>query len=74
MNPARRRLFRGLTGARRSVGSDAAVAAGVVDRAQASGAVEQSAQLIESEPWFWLGLSPEGTRRRTDHLRPASTI
>ncbi len=40
-----------------------------VDRAQASGAVEQLAQLIQSEPWFWLGLSPEGTRRRTDHLR-----
>jgi hypothetical protein len=24
---------------------------------------------MTSEPWFWLGLSPEGTRRRTDHIR-----
>ena len=24
---------------------------------------------MQSEPWFWLGLSPEGTRQRTDHLR-----
>jgi hypothetical protein len=25
--------------------------------------------LIASEPWCWLGLSPEGTRRHADHIR-----
>lgn len=40
-----------------------------VDRQQASGAVEQLAQLMASEPWFWLTLTPEGTRRRTDYWR-----
>ena len=61
-------LFRGLTGA--TLGRLLRLWGGrPVDRAQASGAVEQLAQLIQSEPWFWLGLSPEGTRRRTDHLR-----
>jgi 1-acyl-sn-glycerol-3-phosphate acyltransferase len=40
-----------------------------VDRHHPSGAVEQLAQLMASEPWFWLGLSPEGTRRHTDQLR-----
>ena len=61
-------LFRGLTGA--TLGRLLRLWGGrPVDRAQASGAVEQLAQLIQSEPWFWLGLSPEGTRRRTDRLR-----
>ena len=61
-------LFRGLTGA--TLGRLMRLWRGrPVDRAQASGAVEQLAQLIQSEPSFWLGLSPEGTRRRTDHLR-----
>ena len=61
-------LFRGLTGA--TLGRLMRLWGGrPVDRAQASGAVEQLAQLFQSEPWFWLGLSPEGTRRRTDHLR-----
>lgn len=40
-----------------------------VDRHQASGAVEQLARLMERESWFWITLSPEGTRRRLDHLR-----
>ncbi len=40
-----------------------------VDRQHPSGAVAQLAQLMASEPWFWLGLSPEGTRRHTDHIR-----
>jgi 1-acyl-sn-glycerol-3-phosphate acyltransferase len=40
-----------------------------VDRHRASGAVEELATLMRSEPWFWLALSPEGTRRRQDHLR-----
>ena len=61
-------LFRGLTGAtlgrvmRRWGGRP-------VDRHQASGAVEQLAHWMQSEPWFWLGLSPEGTRRHTDYIR-----
>jgi hypothetical protein len=25
--------------------------------------------MMRSEPWFWLGLSPEGTRRHTDYIR-----
>jgi 1-acyl-sn-glycerol-3-phosphate acyltransferase len=40
-----------------------------VDRHHSSGAVEQLAALMQSEPWFWLGISPEGTRRKTDRLR-----
>ena len=40
-----------------------------VDRHHPSGAVEQLAQLMGSEPWFWLGMAPEGTRRHTDQLR-----
>ena len=61
-------LFRGLTGA--TLGRLMRLWGGrPVDRAQASGAVEQLVQLIQSEPWFWLGLAPEGTRRHTDHLR-----
>ncbi|HQR71645.1 MAG TPA: 1-acyl-sn-glycerol-3-phosphate acyltransferase [Burkholderiaceae bacterium] len=61
-------LFRGLTGA--TLGRLMRLWGGrPVDRRQASGAVEQLAALMQSEPWFWLGLSPEGTRRKTDHLR-----
>jgi 1-acyl-sn-glycerol-3-phosphate acyltransferase len=40
-----------------------------VDRHRASGAVAQLVNLMQSEPWFWLALSPEGTRRFQDHLR-----
>ncbi len=40
-----------------------------VDRHNASGAVEQLARLMQSEDWCWLGLSPEGTRKRQDYLR-----
>lgn len=61
-------LFRGLTGA--TLGRLMRVWGGrPVDRHTARGAVEQLAALMNSEPWFWLGLSPEGTRRRSDHLR-----
>ena len=61
-------LFRGVTGA--TLGRLMRLWGGrPVDRRHSSGAVEQLAALIESEPWFWLGLSPEGTRQRTDHLR-----
>jgi 1-acyl-sn-glycerol-3-phosphate acyltransferase len=40
-----------------------------VDRHRASGAVAQLVELMRSEPWFWLALSPEGTRSHQDHLR-----
>jgi 1-acyl-sn-glycerol-3-phosphate acyltransferase len=61
-------LFRGLTGA--TLGRLMRAWGGrPVERHIASGAVEQLAALMRSEPWFWLGLSPEGTRRYTDHIR-----
>jgi 1-acyl-sn-glycerol-3-phosphate acyltransferase len=61
-------LFRGLTGA--TLGRLMRMWGGrPVDRHARSGAVEQLAQLMANEPWFWLALSPEGTRRHTDHLR-----
>jgi len=40
-----------------------------VDRHHPSGAVKQLAALMRSEPWFWLALSPEGTRKHQDYLR-----
>ncbi|MCU0765418.1 MAG: 1-acyl-sn-glycerol-3-phosphate acyltransferase [Burkholderiaceae bacterium] len=61
-------LFRGLTGA--TLGRLMRLWGGrPVDRHRASGAVQQLAALMRSEPWFWLALSPEGTRRYQDHLR-----
>ncbi|HEX5639278.1 MAG TPA: 1-acyl-sn-glycerol-3-phosphate acyltransferase [Burkholderiaceae bacterium] len=61
-------LFRGLTGA--TLGRLMRLWGGrPVDRTNQSGAVEQLAQLMQSEPWFWLGLSPEGTRRHTAYIR-----
>jgi 1-acyl-sn-glycerol-3-phosphate acyltransferase len=61
-------LFRGFTGA--TLGRLMRLWGGrPVDRHKASGAVEQLAQLMQSEPWFWLALSPEGTRKFQDHLR-----
>jgi 1-acyl-sn-glycerol-3-phosphate acyltransferase len=61
-------LFKGLTGA--TLGRLMRLWGGrPVDRHHASGMVDQLAQLMVSEPWFWLGLSPEGTRRHTDHIR-----
>jgi len=61
-------LFRGITGA--TVGRLMRLWGGrPVDRHQASGAVEQLASLVRSEPWCWLVLSPEGTRKHQDHLR-----
>lgn len=61
-------LFRGLTGA--TLGRLMRMWGGrPVDRTNQSGAVEQLAQLMQSEPWFWLGLSPEGTRRHTGYIR-----
>ncbi len=61
-------LFRGLTGA--TLGRVMRLWGGrPVDRHHASGAVEQLAALMQSEPWFWLALSPEGTRKHQDHVR-----
>lgn len=61
-------LFRGITGA--TLGRLMVLWGGrPVDRHHPSGMVDQLAHLIASEPWFWLGLSPEGTRKHTDHLR-----
>jgi 1-acyl-sn-glycerol-3-phosphate acyltransferase len=61
-------LFRGITGA--TLGRMMRLWGGrPVDRHQASGAVEQLAALMNSEPWFWLVLSPEGTRKHQDHVR-----
>lgn len=61
-------LFHGVTGA--TLGRLMRMWGGrPVDRQNPSGAVEQLAQLMNSEPWFWLGLSPEGTRRHTDYIR-----
>lgn len=61
-------LFRGFTGA--TLGRLMRFWGGrPVDRHHASGAVAQLATLMRSEPWFWLALSPEGTRRHLDHLR-----
>ena len=61
-------LFRGLTGA--TLGRLMRLWGGrPVDRHNPSGAVDQLAQMMRSEPWFWLGLSPEGTRRHTDYIR-----
>ena len=61
-------LFRGFTGA--TLGRLMRLWGGrPVDRHRASGAVVQMVELMRSEPWFWLALSPEGTRRFQDHLR-----
>jgi 1-acyl-sn-glycerol-3-phosphate acyltransferase len=61
-------LFRGFTGA--TLGRLMRLWGGrPVDRHRASGAVEQLAQMMNNEPWFWLAMSPEGTRRFQDHLR-----
>jgi 1-acyl-sn-glycerol-3-phosphate acyltransferase len=61
-------LFRGLTGA--TLGRLMRLWGGrPVNRHAASGAVEQLVAMMQAEPWFWLGLSPEGTRRHTDYIR-----
>ncbi len=61
-------LFRGFTGA--TLGRLMRAWGGrPVNRQNASGAVAQLAQLMRDEPWCWLALSPEGTRRHQDHLR-----
>jgi len=61
-------LFRGFTGA--TLGRLMRLWGGrPVDRQHACGAVRQLTELMRSEPWFWLALSPEGTRKFQDHLR-----
>jgi 1-acyl-sn-glycerol-3-phosphate acyltransferase len=61
-------LFRGLAGI--TIGRLMRLWGGrPVERRHASGAVEQLTQMMRSEPWCWLGLSPEGTRRHTDYIR-----
>jgi len=61
-------LFRGFTGA--TLGRLMRLWGGrPVDRHRASGAVEHLARQMRSEPWFWLALSPEGTRQPLKHLR-----
>ena len=61
-------LFRGLTGA--TLGRLMYRWGGrPVDRHQARGAVDQLAALMQTQDWFWLALSPEGTRKRRPFLR-----
>lgn len=61
-------LFRGFTGA--TLGRLMYLWGGrPVDRHHPRGAVEQLAALMRSEDWFWLAISPEGTRKRTPFLR-----
>lgn len=61
-------LFRGFAGA--TLGRLMRLWGGrPVDRHHSSGAVEQLAALMQFEPWFWLGVSCEGTRRYRDHIR-----
>lgn len=40
-----------------------------VDRAAASGVIEQAAQLIRSHDRLWYGLAPEGTRSRVERWK-----
>ena len=40
-----------------------------VDRSGKQGLVEQVVTLFNSNPNFMLGIAPEGTRKRVDHLR-----
>lgn len=61
-------LFRGLTGA--TLGRLMYRWGGrPVDRHRSRGAVGQLAALMRSEDWFWLALSPEGTRSHRPYLR-----
>ena len=40
-----------------------------VDRRKASGFVEALVAEFRRRDWMWLGIAPEGTRSRTDHLK-----
>lgn len=54
-------LFRGVAGA--TVGRFLRAWGGrPVVRSQSTGAVQQLAELMDAEPWFWLAIAPEGTR------------
>ncbi len=61
-------LFRGLAGA--TVGRLLRRWGGwPVDRSQKSGIVEQLAEAMRTEPFFWVAITPEGTRGYTDYWR-----
>lgn len=40
-----------------------------VVRSHPTGAVQQLAELMDAEPWFWLAITPEGTRRFRPYWR-----
>jgi len=40
-----------------------------VVRSHATGTVQQLADLMDAEPWFWLAITPEGTRRFRPYWR-----
>lgn len=54
-------LFRGFTGA--TIGRFLRAFGGrPVVRTRSTGAVQELVELMDSEPWFWLAIAPEGTR------------
>lgn len=54
-------LFKGITGA--TVGRFLRAFGGrPIVRSHSTGAVQELAELMDSEPWFWLAIAPEGTR------------
>lgn len=40
-----------------------------VDRRNPAGLIDQLAHELQTSPWLWLALAPEGTRARTDHWK-----
>lgn len=61
-------LFTGFTGA--TVGRFLRAWGGrPVVRSHATGTVQQLAELMDAEPWFWLAIAPEGTRRFRPYWR-----
>ncbi len=61
-------LFKGLTGA--TVGRFLRAFGGrPIVRSRSTGAVQELADLMDSEPWFWLAIAPEGTRRFRPYWR-----
>lgn len=65
---AKEALFRGLAGW--TLGPFVRACGGVgVDRHQSQGMTEQTLRQMLESPFFWLALSPEGTRSRTPHWR-----
>jgi len=61
-------LFTGFTGA--TVGRLLRAWGGrPVVRSHATGTVQQLAELMDAEPWFWLAIAPEGTREFRPYWR-----